>query len=500
MPISRSTQGFLPSLVLVFLGVLFAVGTVYARDYYFDARLGVDDTEGTEAQPFRSIDRANAETLQPGDRLLFKGGQTFAGNLLITEGSGGAPGAPIIIGSTGDERATINAGDGTGIWIHNAGWVEVQDLNIEGSGPDQNVGTGVRFENTHYNNVKLEHVRITRVTCRGFAGNHKGLWLPFGGPSNFGEGIFVGGRPYDRSKSGYTDVRIEECETTENEHYGIHVSGAWNMMTSEFANADVAIINCLSHHNMGDPKFRANHSGNGILLEDTDGGLIESCKAWENGAKCNSTAGGPVGIWTAAANAVTIRNCESFANRTACVDGAGFDLDGGVSNSIIENCYSHDNEGAGILLYSYEGAPHYFGGNIVRNNLAVNDGRKNGMAGISVGRHGGRFEGVEITGNRVFTSKWAGAGPAVSIFGTGAANARFTNNVFIACDGAKLVEGLTQPGLIFSGNAFSTAGTEFSISLDGTAYSTLADFREQTGQESMEGEELVLTAAEDWTG
>ena len=73
-----------------------------------------------------------------------------------------------------------------------------------------------------------------------------------------------------------------------------------------------------------------------------------------------------VGIWTYASNRVTIRSSESYGNRTGGhADGGGFDLDGGVTNSVIEYCYSHDNDGPGFLVWNYEGAPHRLAGNIL---------------------------------------------------------------------------------------------------------------------------------------
>ena len=358
----------------------------------------------------------------------------------------------------------------------------------------KNVGTGVRVENTLRDAVTLDHVRILRVTCSGFGGYPGPIWNEYGGPSNYGEGFFVGGRPYDFSKSGYRDVRIEDCEAFGNQYYGILVSGAWNPTAEEFANRDVHVVHCLAHHNPGDPAYRANHSGNGILLEEVEDGTIERSQAWENGALCASAAGGPVGIWAAAANRIVIRECVAFSNHSASLDGGGFDLDGGVSHSVIEHCTSHDNDGAGILLYSYPGAPNYFGGNIVRNNLCANDGKKNAMAGIAIGRHGGRFEGVEVCNNIVIASAKAGSDRAVSIFGKEAREIRFHNNVILACDGARLLEVVTQPGIALFGNTYWSGPFPFAILFDGHEYRNLTALRDSTGQEWSTTDETLFAA------
>ena len=73
--------------------------------------------------------------------------------------------------------------------------------------------------------------------------------------------------------------------------------------------------------------------GSGIVLEGVDGGVIQNCVAHDNGQN-NTFCGGPVGIWTLESNNITIQHCESYRNHsgTGC-DGAGLDLDGGVTNS-----------------------------------------------------------------------------------------------------------------------------------------------------------------------
>jgi len=492
-PVRKKRFGSLRILAFAaFLAITHTRAT--ARDYFFDAVKGSDESEGTELCPLRSIARANALAVAPGDRLLFHSGQTFRGNLVVAGDGEGSPDSPIVIGSSGDGRAVIDAGLGTGVWVRNLGGVIIQDLTIVGAGAGKNCGSGARVENTLSASARLDFVRVQRVTCVGFGGYPGPVWDGYGGPSNYGEGIFIGGRPSDRSKSGYCDVRVEDCETYNNQYYGIYVSGAWNPSIEAYANSDVHVVNCKAHHNLGDPNYRTNHSGNGILLEEVDGGTIERCAAWENGALCACPIGGPVGIWAASANAIVIRECVSFANHTASLDGAGFDLDGGVSNSTIERCTSHDNDGAGILLYSYPGSPHRFAGNVVRDNFSANDGKKNHMAGIAIGSHGGIFEGVEIYRNTIYASSKAGSDRAVTVFGAQARGISFHHNLVVASDGARLLEAISQPGLSFSENAYDSADSAFSMVFDGAEYGSLAALRDGAGQETSEGDEARLRA------
>ena len=56
------------------------------------------------------------------------------------------------------------------------------------------------------------------------------------------------------------------------------------------------------------------------------------------------------------------------------VDGDGFDLDGGVTNSVIQYCYSHDNDGPGLMLYGYTDAGvATWNNNTIRYCVSQND-------------------------------------------------------------------------------------------------------------------------------
>jgi hypothetical protein len=61
-----------------------------ATDYHVDATTGDDGFDGASpTTAWRSLDRVNAGGLQPGDRVLFKRGETFRGQLQPTSGTEG---------------------------------------------------------------------------------------------------------------------------------------------------------------------------------------------------------------------------------------------------------------------------------------------------------------------------------------------------------------------------------------------------------------------------
>src|SRR5581483_8675938 len=61
--------------------------------------------------PWRTVSRVLRARLRPGDRVLFRGGDTFSGVSLAPRVSG-RPGDPIVFGSYGHGLATIGAADG----------------------------------------------------------------------------------------------------------------------------------------------------------------------------------------------------------------------------------------------------------------------------------------------------------------------------------------------------------------------------------------------------
>lgn len=413
-------------------------------DYYVSL-LGDDSNSGlSETQPWRSIERVNVTQLFPGDSVWFKADHTFVGNLRLAKvkQSQTDEARVVTIGSYGSGRATIEAGFGTGFIAKNRGGVHLVNLNFVGNGTSENINSGILFINTLTDSVKLADIRIHRVDVRGF--KHAGV--------NFTA------QPPDNSWSGFHKVRITNTTSHDNGDAGISCIGAWNPEQNGYAHADFYIGNCSAYRNTGLPG-KGSHSGNGIVLAQVDGALIEHCRAYENGKLNDYEGGGPVGIWTWDANRVVIQFNESHHNRTgSSKDGGGFDLDGGVTNSVVQHNYSHDNDGAGYLLAQFEGARPFYG-NVVRYNLSVNDGRRNRYGGIhlwSTGANGG-ITGTTFYGNTVYMTQSADGNPAaVDCSSGGIRNIRFYNNYFHTDGNTVSIRGQANRNVVFENNTFAS--------------------------------------------
>ncbi|MDE0085727.1 MAG: right-handed parallel beta-helix repeat-containing protein [Candidatus Poribacteria bacterium] len=412
-------------------------------DYYISS-FGDDLNAGiSQKQPWQSIDKVNATRLQPGDSVWFHADQTFNGNLTLFGANTVASDEPITFGSYGNGKATIDAGTGAGFFAKNRGGVRIVDLNFVGAGKEQNKGSGIWFVNTQSEHKNLKRIHIDRVDVRGF--KHAG--------------ISITSKPIDKGWCGFSDVKITHANVHNNGDAGISCIGTWNPEVEGYSHIDIYVGNCRVYKNLGIPG-KGSHSGNGIVLAQIDGATIEYCEAFENGKLNDYEGGGPVGIWTWDSNRVLIQFNESHHNRTGSnKDGGGFDLDGGVRNSIVQYNYSHDNDGAGYLLAQFEGAKA-FHNNVIRNNLSENDGRKNSYGGIhfwSTGANGG-IKNTTIYRNTISMSKSATGNPAVvDCMSEGVHNIHFYNNIFKTDGEADLIRGKANPEVIFEGNICLTA-------------------------------------------
>ena len=409
-------------------------------DYYVSL-LGDDSNVGTsKTSAWQSIERVNAAQLLPGDSVLFQANQVFLGNLYFADQRTGQVEKPITVSSYGFGRATIDAGAGAGCIVKNMGGIHLRNLNFIGAGASKNTNSGILFSHTLPGRVRLGDIRIHRVDVSGF--KHSGICFR--------------SEPPDQSRSGFCDVSITSVTSHDNGDAGISCIGAWNPEREGYAHANFYVGNCSVYRNAGIPG-KGSHSGNGIVLAQIDGALIEHCRAYENGSLNDYEGGGPVGIWVWDANRVVIQFNESHHNRTGSrKDGGGFDLDGGVRNSTIQHNYSHDNDGPGYLLAQFSGARAFYG-NVLRHNVSVNDGRKNRYGSIhlwSTGASGGITDTV-FYANTVFTTQFTDEdSAAVDCASEGIRNIRFYNNRFQTDGKAVLVRGKTNRSVLFEGNTF----------------------------------------------
>lgn len=439
---------------------------------------GDDAAAGTSrATAWRTLERVNAVDLEPGDRVLLEGRATFAGPLVIGPEDAGTRGRSVTVRSFGGGRATIDAGIERGVFVYDAGGVQLIGLNVVGAGRENGNRTdGIAF----YSDVAVPGTRFARIRVRSVdVSGFGGVGLSLGGYATDGAG-----RPV---KTGFADVQFMRVRAHDNADAGILSYGSYGTDVTGWAHADVDVVSCRSWSNPGIPGKNGN-SGNGIVLADVDRARIRHSQAWDNGFR-NDYPSGPVGIWTWDSNRVVIAYNEAWGNRSGTKDGGGFDIDGGATSCVLHDNTSHDNGGAGFLVYQFGGARPMHD-NQVRDNISVNDGRTNG-GGLVVG--GGAVRTtfarnmVEI-GPRD-TGAPTGDGPyGVHVVQDGTTNveATFDSNVVAALDGVPLIvvpEPEHQTRLLFTGNVYDTGGGPVAIVWGGETFSSVEAWSAATGQE-----------------
>lgn len=400
----------LPRIALLLLA---CISAAFGADYHVSPA-GDDNASGLTAKAaWRTLQRVNRHVaeagLKPGDRILLRGGAEFSGGILIAAAGGGSREKPVVISTFGRGKATLTC-DGTGVLVRETPWITISNLVLKAA--RHNDGDGIRFDRTHDTGERIAGATIQNCTVTGFA------W----------HGIMIDGT---QRPNGYEHVLVSDCEVSGNRHAGIMVYGGNPAGRTNHPHADVSILRCIAADNPGDPAELRHHSGSGILIDGVDGGLIRECVASGNGGECRSDRGGPVGIWAHASRAVVIEYCESFGNRSMLRDGGGFDLDGGCENSVLRWNFAHDNDGPGLLVYTYGGASYSDSGCRVIGNISWNDGRKgSGYAGLQIGaEYGCRITNLEVAFNTIIAPP--GSVAAVRISGYGV-SATIRSNLVIA--------------------------------------------------------------------
>jgi hypothetical protein len=433
---------------LTFPGQFTVLGTSSGATYYVSPTGNDNNPGNSPSSAWRTLGKASGATFNAGDKLLLEGGQTFAGTLTLPNVRGTA-GNPVTIGSYGTGKATLNGGAGSGLVLRNAQNVVVQGLIA--------VGVGRKSGNRQGDGFNLENssgVALVDLEASGF--------------QRTGVRIFQS-----------RDVRVVAVDAHDNGFSGIFAD------SGSTRNDNVYIGYSRATNNAGDPTITDNHSGNGILFYDTNNSLIEYSAASRNGWDQPLGPGnGPVGIWTARADRVTIQYCLSYNNDSTSADGGGFDFDGGTTNSLLQYSYAYGNKSYGLLFWEY-GSNIGVTGNTARYNVFAN----NRGPSIFFGASGaGLMQGNQIYNNTAYSKDNAGVWYN-RVSGDQPAQNSFRNNLFVAGNNAQILLGVPNT-FRFEGNAYWRNDGSF----DANGYRDLGSWANATGQETVGGSVVGVSA------
>lgn len=435
---------------------------------YYVSPLGNDAASGASpAEAWQTIWRANLHDFEPGDWLLFQGGGHFSGPLLFDANDGGTPAHPVTITSYGTGSATLHSGAGVGLLLHNAGGFNISNLVLVGAGPYANSAPGIFAYNQLDGDVVLEHLRIDNVDVSGYGAS----------------GIFIQG---DHGQSGYRDVRVTWSRLHNNLGSGLATLGSWYTEPDNYAQVIhdlyVGHVEVYDTPGIGPPST-------GINLGGVAGGLVERSVMHHNGA-----AGGVMsGVWVNHSSNVTLQFNIATLNRGSVggAQGNGFTFERGVTNSVMQYNYTRKNDGAGYALWagSLDEPAGVSSDLVVRFNISENDARTPNHGSIAV--YGGVVSNTEIYNNTVYLKRrrdWGNA--ALVVTSWAGVGLHIRNNLFQTADGAAVVnvwEAHWGTDLRFEGNNYYSSGAGFRIWWEGATYRSLVAWRQETGQELVNG-------------
>ncbi len=358
-----------------------------SRTYFLDSSEGKDSNSGLSIKkPWKSLDRANQVSYQPGDKILFKRGGSWNG-IFEPKGSG-AEGNAIVVTAYGvgekpvlDAQGAVSEGQifSSTIRLFNQEYWEFRDIHVKNYAPQEG-------NNPTYKNGILVEGRDVG-TLHGFAfinvlvSDVNGMLSDKGrlkGRENGGLKMLIS-RSADSSEwvpSNFDGALVDSCYFLNNSRSGFFTVSDWKMrdLNSRFGEktVDGMINDWYPSHNIVVRNTRFEEiGGNGLVIRVTESPLVEHnlfirCSALTTGNasypyNCNNA------LWQFNEACYTI-----YEDGTP--DASGFDSDYYCKNTIIQYNYSHDNEWGSLLITNNGSLSRTFNdGTIVRYNVFQDD-------------------------------------------------------------------------------------------------------------------------------
>jgi hypothetical protein len=371
--------------------------------YHIDSLSGNDASPGTTPeQAWRSLDKVNSTKLKPSDKVLFKAGCRWAGQLKPT-GSGDND-SLVTIGRYGEGSLPRIDGEGKfldAVLLENFSFIEIADLEITNQGASRVPWrTGVKISADGIG--KMQRIYLRRLFVHDVNGDLR--------KSDEGCGIFF--EATLKNDSHFDGLLIEKCHVLNTDRNGICQRGYGKVRSR----------NVIIRENLLE-----DIGGDGIKLWGTDGGLIEKNVVRKARARCDDAA---VAIWTFAGDDTVIQFNE-VSDTVGIVDGQAFDCDYACRRTIIQYNYSFHNEGGFLLVCSPGNS--YCDSSVIRYNVSVHDG----INSARTFQFGGGTTKTQVYNNTIVIgpdqnlpllsfNEWDGGNPK---------DTNFSNNLFIVEEG-----------------------------------------------------------------
>ncbi len=443
---------------------------------YYVSPSGNDGNDGlSQKSAWQTVAKVDLSSFNAGDSVLFQGGQTFTGCLSFSTSNviNSSSGTTFTVGSYGKGKFTLLSNcsglRAAAVLVNAVTGFTLSDAILT---PAAGTATqfGVWLENTTAS-LPVSGMTVEDCDISGFTTTLT---------TDTSSEIFITGYP----GTGLNHVRIL--------NNALH--GAQGLTSTD----DFAVTGYGDGENLTDVVYQGNtvyniggragigNTGNGIVANGVDGGMLQYNVVHDLGANLNS-CGGDAGVWAYSSNNVTIQYNEAYNIRplhytTGC-DWNGFDLDGHVTNSIVQYNYSHDNFGAGYLAYGTTDSQD----KTFRYNISENDNAILGNGYFGCFAMDNASGSVNIYNNTCYLIP---GGTGIGFGGGYPSSGYIANNIFYApagSDGNSLFiysDVTTAPTVTLVNNDYYGTGNFLIENWGGVNYSSLATFQSQTGQDA----------------
>lgn len=432
---------------------------------YYVSPTGSDGNDGlSTSTPWQTLAKVSASTFSFGDKVLFQGGQTFTGALVLSSANWSATSPPtesrpVYFGSYGTGRATLAAtGTTRAVKITNIGAITFDNLILTGNGTSANTA----FE-VYNNTTQTQYAGLTfsRLDVSGFA-------TAFDIQAT-GTG----------ATKGFTDVSISTCTL----HSFANVAGGVGIFIQGNTTTSYA------HHNfMIDNVTVTQYPGDGIDCWGINGVTVQNCVIHDGGGHTGSTTA----FSTQYVNNGVIQSNEIYnqASATDGFDADGIDLDLGTSNTVVQYNYVHGNAGCGIALFQGGAGTIPWVNNTVRFNITQGNGvgTTNVPGEIAIGASGQ----IAVTGLAVINNVFYGT-TTNSLLLSGPTNITGTiaNNIFYTTQPtANIVTTASANMKLYGNDYFGSVKFRY----NSVNYASYAAWRTASGMETLAAADVGHTS------
>ena len=379
--------------------------------YYIDASAGSDANDGKSSDSaWKTLDKVNATEFQPGDKILFKAGESWEG-VLHPKGSGDsdhqiaidmygkgnkphfdAQGKTITVSLA----STMNGADtwtiSTTVWLDGQDYWTISDLDVSntaGAGMEERairqgiwvrgklsetdgVTRGIKILNNDVHDVKGQNIR----------------WNPTGYDMYSNAAIYVSQPGPSMESRKFDDLLIE------GNHVENTVTGGIKVMEEEPEQHTQYFTKVIVRKN-----YVSNVGSDGIIISHSIDPLIEYNTVLDAGGLGNASDTVVIaGLWITNCNDAVLQYNEVARTRYFQGDGQAFDTDWGNSGVIIHQYnYTHDNQGGFFMNSSGDAGANGPARTILRYNISENDGTYSGRPTLIDGNRDNRP--VEVYNN-----------------------------------------------------------------------------------------------------